>query len=177
MSRGVNKVILIGLYLENMSIPEIAESTGIHRSTVRHHLFKAGVLRSRNDALQIAAMKGRLGSGLRGKKRTFTDEHIKAISLSKIRHAEKNAKGVCVKPSGYVEYTRGENKGRMEHRVLMESLLGRKLSRCEHVHHIDGDRANNDPSNLKLMTASEHAAHHATENSSKRRRNENGTWA
>ena len=46
------------------------------------------------------------------------------------------------------------------HRVLMENRLGRLLTSGEHVHHKDEDKTNDDPNNLELMTASEHAAHH-----------------
>jgi hypothetical protein len=37
-----------------------------------------------------------------------------------------------------------------EHRLVMERVLGRPLTTNENVHHIDGDRTNNDPSNLEL---------------------------
>lgn len=43
------------------------------------------------------------------------------------------------------------------HRLLMENQLGRYLiPRRELVHHIDGDRANNNIKNLKLTTPKEH---------------------
>lgn len=49
------------------------------------------------------------------------------------------------------------------HRLIMEELLGRKLTEHEVVHHIDGDKLNNDPSNLKLFASqAEHAKHHYT---------------
>lgn len=47
-----------------------------------------------------------------------------------------------------------------QHRHVMEQVLGRKLDRKEHVHHKDGDRLNNDPSNLEILSASEHARQH-----------------
>jgi len=51
--------------------------------------------------------------------------------------------------------------GRHEHRVVMERKLGRKLKRGEIVHHIDGDKRNNHPDNLKLLSSqSEHASLH-----------------
>lgn len=53
--------------------------------------------------------------------------------------------------------------GRHEHRVLMELHLGRKLVKGEIVHHIDGNKHNNDLSNLKLMTQSEHIKSHIEE--------------
>lgn len=37
-----------------------------------------------------------------------------------------------------------------EHRLVMEEQLGRYLAREEAVHHLDGDKANNAPSNLAL---------------------------
>jgi hypothetical protein len=48
-----------------------------------------------------------------------------------------------------------------EHRWIMEQHLGRKLDgRREQVHHIDGDKMNNDLSNLQVVTPKEHAALH-----------------
>jgi HNH endonuclease len=50
------------------------------------------------------------------------------------------------------------NKGKrvVEHRVVAEQMIGRPLLSTEVVHHIDGNRANNDPSNLQVMTKEEH---------------------
>ena len=37
------------------------------------------------------------------------------------------------------------------HRLVMQTILGRPLRPGEHVHHIDGEIRNNDPSNLALF--------------------------
>ncbi|MBO5630402.1 MAG: HNH endonuclease [Aeriscardovia sp.] len=50
-----------------------------------------------------------------------------------------------------------------EHRLIVEKMLGRKLSTDEIVHHIDGNKWNNDPSNLEVVTRSEHARMHFDE--------------
>ncbi len=61
---------------------------------------------------------------------------------------------------------RGEGKaykklhGKHEHRVIAEKMIGRKLEKGEIVHHIDGNKLNNDPSNLEVMTQSEHVERH-----------------
>jgi len=49
-----------------------------------------------------------------------------------------------------------------EHRIIMEQKIGRLLKLTEVVHHIDGNRSNNDPSNLMLFSSTaEHTAYHA----------------
>jgi hypothetical protein len=51
--------------------------------------------------------------------------------------------------------------GRHEHRVVMEQMIGRSLRAGEVVHHIDGNKLNNDPANLQLFASqAEHARHH-----------------
>ena len=48
-----------------------------------------------------------------------------------------------------------------EHRKVISIVLGRELSPCEIVHHIDGNKRNNDISNLKILSRSEHAKLHS----------------
>lgn len=48
-----------------------------------------------------------------------------------------------------------------EHRKVAETKIGRKLSRHEHVHHINEDTLDNRPENLEVLTISEHNRHHS----------------
>lgn len=52
--------------------------------------------------------------------------------------------------NGYVLY----------HRVVMENNLGRLLNTNEVVHHIDGNKHNNDITNLELLNCKEHSRKH-----------------
>ena len=52
---------------------------------------------------------------------------------------------------------------RSEHRIIMERIIGRRLSYNEVVHHIDGDKDNNDPANLMVVTRREHALIHRSQ--------------
>lgn len=170
MSKGVNKVL--ALYLNGRSIPQVSDCVCLSMSAVRYHLKKAGVLRTREEAIRLSAKQGRLGSGNRGKKLTFTQEWKDNISKG------RSGKGVGLskKPNGYVEITMGENKGRGQHCIVAENNLGRKIKRNECVHHKDGVRANNDPDNLEVMTRSEHARLHALENKPNRKRDSFGRY-
>ena len=70
--------------------------------------------------------------------------------------------------SGYVlvwmpEHPRATRGRVLEHILVMEKKLGRSIERGEEVHHIDHNKQNNDPNNLRLLTASEHAKLHHQE--------------
>lgn len=57
------------------------------------------------------------------------------------------------RPDGYI----------FEHRYLMSKALGRPLRSDEIVHHIDGDKTNNDLSNLEITTLPDHTREHNKE--------------
>ena len=51
--------------------------------------------------------------------------------------------------------------GKHAHRRIAEAKLGRPLQKGEVVHHIDGNKLNNDPANLEVLSSqSEHCKVH-----------------
>lgn len=68
--------------------------------------------------------------------------------------AESRRKGGSVSSQGYrVQSVNG--KPILEHRQVMEGILGRPLLPTESIHHRGGDRLNNDPPNLELWDKSQ----------------------
>lgn len=74
----------------------------------------------------------------------------------------KTGKGKAYWDSNIGYYVIGANGKKYKyHRYIMEQHLQRELLPEEVVHHIDGNKTNNDINNLQLMNSiSEHSKHH-----------------
>lgn len=59
----------------------------------------------------------------------------------------------------------------LEHRLVAEQKYGRKLTSSDIVHHIDGNKTNNNPENIVVLTRSEHAKLHNGLKKCNKRRN------
>jgi hypothetical protein len=57
-------------------------------------------------------------------------------------------------------YRRDAVTNKLIHRVIAEELVGRKLKWYERVHHINGNKLDNDPTNLEILHYKTHTAIH-----------------
>ena len=175
MAGSINKAI-IDLYASGKSIPDVSKETGVPMSTVRLRVKNAGILRSRTEGIRMSGYK--ISEKSKGVKRPpFSEKWKTKISQSKLEQFDTKAKGYRITSQGYVEITRGSFKGKLLHRIVAEICLGRPLEKFEAVHHIDGDRKNNDPWNLSVLEKGEHISMHRMQDCKKRKRDQYGCFA
>lgn len=81
-----------------------------------------------------------------------------------------NGRPVIINAQGYFTVyepthpAANKHNGRvLEHRLIMEKVIGRYLLTDEHIDHIDQDKTNNDPSNLQVLSPTNHAKKTSTD--------------
>lgn len=122
------------------------------RGTSRYFLCKCDCGTIRQVALCTLSTGKTVSCGCYGKERLKEVEHL----IKRKRGTEhQNYKGGHQRKDGY-RLVSIDGKLQYEHRVLLESSLGRKLEPSETVHHVNGIKNDNRPSNLEVLSRSEH---------------------
>lgn len=136
-------------YEKGKSMIAIGAEIGLTASGVRKYFVKYGIPRRGNAGYS-----------------SFDSSY--AANWNGGRHVASNGY-VEIKVAGY-PYT--NSRGYVyEHRYVVEQHIGRFLRKNEVVHHIDGNKQNNDISNLMILTNSEHIKLHSILENSARRMN------
>jgi hypothetical protein len=176
-------------YKSGDSLETIARAVGLTYLAVRYRLLKAGIkMRPRNchrspsnkKPISTETLANMYASGLSanavgaavGLSTKAVLDRFKRAGVP--RRARSDYKGLCVGEananwrggrsllsSGYA-MVQIDGRRKFEHRVVMEKVLGRSLTRDEHVHHMNGVRDDNRPENLVVLDASTHKREGAT---------------
>ena len=137
MSEEDFKSYISSEYQKGRSIDSIGAEFGISSSGMRKYFIKYAIpRRSNTDFLKKSPANNPNWKGGR-------HDHEGYITIYAPDHPKASRKRVY------------------EHQLVMEKYLGRYLEEGEVVHHIDGNRKNNDINNLLLLTNSDHAKLHA----------------
>lgn len=105
-----------------------------------------------------AKTKGLCGRHYMRIKRYGDPHYVTSNEQFRINCREAAVAKKAAKPTTYKKL-----HNRHEHRVVAEAMLGRPLKRGEIVHHKDGNRHNNAPDNLEIMSQAEHLRLHHQE--------------
>jgi DNA-binding NtrC family response regulator len=168
-----NKQELEDKYKELKSMLKVAQYYGVSKKLILNYMNKFEIPRNEmGKKIDTHKAKTMLDNGYRLK------DVAKELKISMTTAREKlKAKGIesdrfhkhyREKDSGYIlilkpSHPRADKSGYVpEHTLVMEQMLGRLLKPDEVVHHINGNKSNNQPENLRLMTAFQHKQLHSS---------------
>lgn len=158
---------IVERYLSGRSSTEIAKEFNLSQVSISRIVRSAGVTRSASEGKRLShsrpEVKAKMSSAAKGRK---CPEHVKEVLRARTGPNNHNWRsGLTVTAQGYLSFTSSPSNGDLAskhlHRVIASWKIGRSLSESEHVHHIDGNKLNNDPKNLMILSPSEHARLHA----------------
>lgn len=136
------------LYESGESLSEIGRKINLSVVAVKNRIkIAGGALRCRSEAAKIRATH--------------------PISKNRSRGASHyNWHGGKTRSQGYaMTLNKSHPSARMggyvpDHILVIESVIGRHLENGEIVHHVNGDKTDNTPSNLRIVTRAEHVRIH-----------------
>jgi hypothetical protein len=168
MDERLNDAEWLAVQYETRSLQSIADELGVHRNTVRNRFEALGIERRNRGAHFKGVPKSpdQRAKMSAARKRFWDDHPDRTMHRIKVSQAKRKAGTRDGRPYVYV-IGRGYVA---EHVIVAETTAGRAILPGEHVHHKDGDKANNHPDNLEILAHSEHGKIHYAD----RAKDENG---
>lgn len=179
---------IAALYQSGLTLAEVSTQAGMAPATLRRRLVALGIPMRRKwkrpgrarkpmdeDRLRLLAAEGMSTREIAAALTDVSDECVRermiALGIPRLpakARMEKNHFWKNGRTRDVDGYWRVMSPGHplrdaqgyvREHRLVMEQVLGRYLTRIEVVDHIDGDTGNNSPENLRLFaTNADHLA-------------------
>lgn len=157
---------IVSIYNHGSSSGEIGEMFGLSGTHVLRILKANGVsLRPASEGMKIShareSVKKKLSKAATGRTHSEQSKDKLRTLIGPKKHGWRSGLTMV---GGYLQFTsspaNGTHAGKFLHTVIAEWKIGRALLPGEVVHHEDRNKLNNDPSNIEVMTASEHAKLH-----------------
>ena len=169
---------IVRLYIDQRySSTEISKMVGVSGTQVLRILRLNGVeIRPAPENKRLALNKPEVKKKMRDSK---VGTHLSEAAKAKLRQlvGSKNSLwrgGITLSIGGYLQFTNspanGEHAGKMLHKIIAEWKYNRGVESGEHVHHLDGNKLNNNAENLIILSASKHAKLHTEDRENGKRR-------
>lgn len=173
----INTQNLIKDYQNNLSSADLALKYNCSSTHILRLLKANNVsIRCSSEALKLShsreSVKNKLSKSSLGRRLSEKSKNKLRLRVGSKNHNWRN--GLTITKGGYLQFTdsscNGEHRNKLLHIIICEYKYNRKLIKGEHVHHIDGNKLNNNPNNLIILSASEHAKIHTGDRQNGKRR-------
>jgi len=161
---------LLAAYLELKSMLRVADRFGVSKKLILTYMNRYGIERVQRadpaeaygkDISHLATM-GRNGTEIARELSLSPSTVYLVAKRLNLRIVDSFHKGEIITHNGYRLVKLDGNGYAREHRLVMEQKLGRLLTPGEVVHHINGDKLDNRPDNLEVMSKGKHVTLHHT---------------
>jgi hypothetical protein len=158
------------LYRTGQSTGQISMMIGVSAVQVARVIRRKGITRTPKERQKLAqSQPGRRERNAEVQRGRQCPENVKDTLRQLVGPLNANWRsGIAIGKMGYLCFTASSANGaharKALHVVIAEWKIGRPLTKGEVVHHVDGNKMNNDPANLDVMSHSAHARLHAISN-------------